>query len=155
MRSRGKGADACLIIRTGTVELHRHDVPRDHAIRVRLAHRNDVRPADADVAEPKASVSRGEGHGIRVAVIQSIQSLVAELNEDQRTICRDRPRSPSILVNATSDVPRHGQNVADRVGHDVSTALVRASFTPPHPVTDPASALNRMPTHGNIASGDR
>ena len=60
MRSRGKRADAGLVIRTGAIELHHHDVARDRALRVSLTHRNDLRPTDADVAESKATAGRRE-----------------------------------------------------------------------------------------------
>lgn len=90
MRSRGKRADAGLVIRTGAIELRHHDVARDRAIRVSLTHRNDLRPTDADVAESKAAAGR-EWHGCRAAVIRPIEPLVAELYEDERAVGRDRP----------------------------------------------------------------
>ena len=155
MRSRGKGSDACLIIRTGTVELHRHDVPRDHAIRVRLAHRNDVRPADADVAESKAAAGRREWHGCRAAVIQPIEPLVAELHEDERAVGRDRPRSSPVFMHAAAGIPRCGQHIALRVAHGIPSTLPRAALQPPHVVANPAASLHRMPTLGDVASRDR
>ena len=159
MRSRGKGADAGLVIRTGTitgtVELHRHDVPRDRAIRVCLAHRNHLRPADADVAESKAAARRRERHGCRAAVIQPIEPLVVELHEDERAVGRDRPCSSPVFVHAAAGIPRCGQHIALRVAHGIPSTLPRAALQPPHVVADPAPSLHGMPALGDISSRDR